>query len=80
MNSSLSTLSGSLLEIVSDILDTLEQLHTASIEFTVSRDNGRPVGLEVHLRYLLAEQNHTCAPKKDGTYVKKGDQWFKFEE
>ena len=79
MNSFLSTLSGSLLEIVSDILDTLEQLHTASIEFTVLRENKRPTGLEVHLRCLLAEQNDTCMPAEDGIYVKHGDKWCKFE-
>jgi len=49
-------LSASLLEIVSDILDTLDQLHTVSIEFTVLRENGQPIGLDLHLQYLLAEQ------------------------
>jgi len=49
-------LSGSLLEIVSDILDILEQLHTVSIEFTVTRENDCIVGLESTFQCLLAEQ------------------------
>jgi hypothetical protein len=56
MNSSFSTLSASLLEIWSDILDIRDQLHTASIEFTVLRENNVPIGLEVFIQCLLAEQ------------------------
>jgi len=52
-------LKASLLEIVSDTLDILEQLHTASIEFTVTRDKGYMVGLEVTYQFLLAEQKET---------------------
>jgi len=37
-------------------LDILDQLHTVSIEFTVMRDEGLPVGLEVGIQCLLAEQ------------------------
>ena len=56
MNSSFSTLLASLLEMLSDVLDMTEQLHTASMEFTVLRDNGLPVGLEITIQCLLAEQ------------------------
>ncbi|MBA7531052.1 hypothetical protein ES705_23263 [subsurface metagenome] len=59
MSSYFSTLSGSLLEIWSDILDMADQLHTGSIEFIVTRENKRPIGLEVHLQCLLAEQKET---------------------
>lgn len=56
MSSSFSTLQGSLLELLSEILDTLEQLHTASIKFTVKRENDYPIGLEINISCLLAEQ------------------------
>jgi len=42
--------------MLSDILDTLEQLHTVSIEFTVMREKGLPIGLEINLQCYLAEQ------------------------
>lgn len=42
--------------IVSEILDILDQLHTASIEFTVSRDKCSVIGLDVTIQCLLAEQ------------------------
>jgi hypothetical protein len=51
--------SGSLLEMLSDILDTVEQSHTVSIEFTVKREEGLPIGLEINLQYYLAEQKET---------------------
>jgi len=70
MSSSFSTLSGSLLEIWSDILDILEQLHTGSIEYTVMREEGRPVGLEVTIQCLLAEQKPEMIINKEGRVVK----------
>ncbi|MBA7531852.1 hypothetical protein ES705_24076 [subsurface metagenome] len=72
MSSSLSTLSASLLEMWSDILDMLDQLHTGSIEFTVLREQSAPLGLEINIRCLLAEQKDTSLtriPEKD---VEKG--------
>lgn len=59
MTLSLSTLSASLLENLSEILEYHEQLHTVSIEFTVLRENGRQIGFEVFTRCLLAEQKDT---------------------
>ena len=72
MNSSFSTLKGSLLEIVSDILDMLEQLHTASIEFTVKRDSGHIVGLETTLQCLLTEQKEMGIVKSSLKDVETG--------
>ena len=72
MSSSFSTLSDSLLETLSAILDTLEQLHTASIDITVMRDNGLPVGLEVTIQYLLAEQKPHVQLKNQISDVEKG--------
>jgi len=63
MSLSFSTLSATLLEIWSDILDIQEQLHTASIEFTVLRENRSVIGLEVGIRCLLAEQKETSKAK-----------------
>lgn len=71
MNSSFSTLSDSLLETLSAILDTLEQLHTASIDITVMRDNGLPVGLEVTIQYLLAEQKPKIIKEGEPFIVEK---------
>ena len=74
MNSFFSLLSASLLEIWSDILDIADQLHTGSIEFTVTREEGVPIGLEVRLQCLLAEQKQdplTRIPKKDVKEDKK---------
>lgn len=56
--------SGGLLEMLSDILDTVEQLHTVSIEFTVLRENSLPIGLEIHLQCLLAEQKQKKTKKE----------------
>jgi len=67
MNSSFSMLSGSLLEIVSEILDILELLHTVSIEFTVLRENSSILGLDIQIQYLLAEQKQTSKPKDHKT-------------
>mgnify|MGYP001435256517 CR=1 FL=1 len=55
MNSSLSTLSDVLQTMLSEILDTLDLLHTVSIEFTVKREGNCIVGLETNFLCLLAE-------------------------
>ena len=68
-------LSDSLQEMLSAITDTLDDLHTASIEFTVRRDRGLPVGLRIEVEVLLAEQkqgNIVRIPKKDVENTKKG--------
>lgn len=56
MSSSFSTLSASLLEMLSEILDMGAQLHTVSIEYIVMREKTVPIGLEVRIQCLLAEQ------------------------
>lgn len=69
MSSSFSTLSESLLETLSAILDMLDELHTVGIEFTVMRHENSPIGLEITLQCLLAEQKAPALfriPKKDG--------------
>lgn len=71
MNSSFSTLLASLLEMLSDILDMTEQLHTASIEYTVLRHEGLPCGLKVTIQCLLAEQKPMITPKELHDIVKK---------
>jgi len=63
MSSFFSSLAESLLTELSLNMAMLEQLHTVSIEFTVMRENSLPIGLEVNLRYLLAEQKRTCYQK-----------------
>jgi len=68
MNSSFSTLSVSLLEMLSEILDMVDQLHTASIEYTVLREEGSVIGVTFTIQCLLAEQkqgNLVRIPKKD---------------
>ena len=72
MNSSFSTLSASLLEMLSDVLDMTEQLHTASMEYTVLRDNGSPVGLEITIQCLLTEQKPHVQLKNQISDVEKG--------
>jgi len=79
MNSSFSTLADSFLEMLSAILDTLDQLHTVSIEFTVLREKSLPIGVEFTCQCLLAEQkphvrivhlkNDVKKPKKDVGHI-----------
>jgi hypothetical protein len=64
MSSSFSTLSASVLELLSEILDIQDQLHTVSMEYTVLRAKGQPVGLEVTFQCLLTEQ------KQNPTHVR----------
>lgn len=56
MSSFFSTLLGPLQELQSEIMDILDLLHTASIEFTVVREGNCVIGLEVRVQCLLAEQ------------------------
>lgn len=73
MSSSFSTLSGSLLEMLSEILDILDLLHTASIEFTVLRESGSQIGLEIIIRCLLAEQKDPRVNEKPEIFKKNTD-------
>ena len=56
MSSSFTILSGSVQEMLFTFLENLQLLHTGSIEFTVLREKGLPIGLEIHLQCLLAEK------------------------
>lgn len=63
-----STLWASLLMELSSIMDTVEPLHTVSIDFTVKRENGLLIGCEINIQCLLAEQvlkNIVRIPPKD---------------
>jgi hypothetical protein len=59
MNSSFSMPLAAVLEMLSEFLDMLPQLHTVGIEFTVKRENGLPIGLDISLQCLLAEKTET---------------------
>jgi len=68
MNSFFSTLVDGLLQELLMSLDTLDDLHTCSIEYTFKRDKGSVIGLEVNILILLAEQKETSLtriPQKD---------------
>ena len=77
MNSFFSTLAESLLTELSLNMAMLERLHTVSIEFTVMRENSLPVGLEINLRYLLAEQKDTVYQKIAKDIVKQREKGIK---
>jgi len=70
MSSFFSTLAESLLTELSLNMDILERLHTVSIEFTVMRENSLPIGLEVNIRYLLAEQKQDLIPRETKIFKK----------
>lgn len=56
MNSYYSTARVLLLKIASNILDTLEELHTVSIEFSVMREKGVPPSFAIDILYLPVEK------------------------
>ena len=64
MSSYSSMLSASLQEILSEILDMGDQLHTASIEYTVMRESGQQIGFEINIQCLLAEQKEDSLRKE----------------
>jgi len=57
--------------MLSDILDMADQLHTASIEFTVMREESVPIGYIVTIQCLLAEQKETSNLKSPNSNVEK---------
>jgi len=65
MNSSYSTVSDSLLETLSEILDLAEALHTVSMEYTLLREKERVVGFTITFQCLLAEQKEIEATLPD---------------
>lgn len=71
MSLSYSTLVGGILQELSEFLDTLDELHTAGIEFTVRRDNGSMIGLEVFIQILQAEQKQVRSAPQNKKDVKK---------
>ncbi|GAI13755.1 unnamed protein product [marine sediment metagenome] len=77
MSSYFSTLSGALQEILSEILDIADQLHTASIEYTVLREKGFQIGYEINIRCLLTEQKPPTAKEELDRIVKIVDKNLK---
>jgi len=71
MSSFFSTLAESLLTELSMNMATLELLHTVSIEFTVMREESSVIGLEINIRYLLAEQKRDPLAKTGLSDVEK---------
>lgn len=71
MSSYFSTLSASLQEMLSEILDLGDLLHTVSGEYTLMRESGRVVGFTITLQCLLAEQKPMQGKKKQISNVKK---------
>ena len=77
MSSSFSTLSGSLLEMLSEILDLDDLLHTASMEYTLMRESGHVVGCTITFQCLLAEQKQGNLIRIPKTLVKRADNTIK---
>jgi hypothetical protein len=61
-------------------LATLEQLRIVSIEYTVLRENKRPIGLEVFIQCLLAEQKEDLLIENGHSHVKKDGLWVEKEK
>ena len=64
MSSFFSTLSASLQEMLSEILDMGDLLHTASIEFIAVREKSVPIGYTITIQCLLAKQKKLTLDEK----------------